>query len=59
VVFSIASMMAKNNNDKSDMESNTDSNESNRKPSFLSTSVISGFIIGMVIMYVTSLLIPS
>ena len=59
VVFSIASMMAKNNNDKSDIESNTDNNESNRKPSFLSTSVISGFIIGMVIMYVTSLLIPS
>ena len=62
VVFSIASMMSKNNNDKSNksnIENDIDNNENNRKPSFLSTSVIAGFIIGMVIMYVTSLLIPS
>jgi zinc transporter ZupT len=63
VVFSIASMMAKNNSNdksnKSDIENNIDNKENNRKPPFLSTSVISGFIIGMVIMYGTSLLIPS
>ena len=62
VVFSIASMMAKNNSNKGNkgnIENDIENNENSRKPPFLSTSVISGFIIGMVIMYVTSLLIPS
>ncbi len=62
VVFSIASMMSKNNNNKGNkgnIENDIENNENSRKPPFLSTSVISGFIIGMVIMYVTSLLIPS
>ena len=60
VVFSIASMMAKNNsNNKINIENDIENNENNRKPSILSTSVIAGFIIGMVIMYVTSLLIAS
>jgi zinc transporter ZupT len=60
VVFSIASMMAKNNsNNKINIENGMENNENDRKPSILSTSVISGFIIGMVIMYVTSLLISS
>jgi hypothetical protein len=55
-------MMAKNNNNKGNkgnIENDIENNENSRKPSFLSTSVIAGFIIGMVIMYVTSLLIPS
>ena len=62
VVFSIASMMAKNNSNKGNkgnIENDIENNENSRKPPFLSTSVIAGFIIGMVIMYVTSLLIPS
>jgi zinc transporter ZupT len=60
VVFSIASMMAKNNsNNKINIENGIENNENDRKPSILSTSVIAGFIIGMVIMYVTSLLIAS
>ncbi len=59
VVFSIASMMGKNNNNKNNKNNIENDTENNRKPSFLSTSVIAGFIIGMVIMYVTSLLIPS
>ena len=62
VVFSIASMMAKNNSNKGNkgnIENGIENNENSRKPPFLSTSVIAGFIIGMVIMYVTSLLIPS
>jgi zinc transporter, ZIP family len=63
VVFSIASMMAKNNSNnkinKINIENGIENNENDRKPSILSTSVIAGFIIGMVIMYVTSLLIAS
>ena len=55
VVFSIASMMVNNNNKNGD----DISNENIKKPSFLSTSVVLGFIVGIVIMYVTSLLIPS
>ena len=51
VVFSIASMMAKN--------SNQITNENNKKASFLRAPVISGFVMGMAIMYATSLLIPS
>jgi zinc transporter ZupT len=67
VVFSIASMMAKNNsnnkinkiNIENGIGNGIENNENDRKPSILSTSVIAGFIIGMVIMYVTSLLIAS
>ncbi len=55
VVFSIASMMAKDSNKNNDQTNN----ENNKKHSLLSTSVIAGFVIGMVIMYATSLLIPS
>jgi zinc transporter ZupT len=55
VVFSIASMMAK------DIHKNNDqiNNENTKKHSFLSTAVVAGFVIGMAIMYATSLLIPS
>lgn len=45
VVFSIASWISSNNNQD--------------RRSLLSTSMITGFTVGMVIMYVTSLLIPS
>jgi ZIP family zinc transporter len=55
VVFSIASMMAKDSNKNSDQNKN----ENNKKPSFLSAPVISGFVMGMAVMYATSLLIPS
>ncbi|HYO07273.1 MAG TPA: hypothetical protein VER14_09840, partial [Phototrophicaceae bacterium] len=51
VVFSIASIMAKN--------SNQITKENNKKPSFLRAPVILGFVMGMAIMYATSLLIPS
>ncbi len=54
VVFSIASMMVNKNKNGNDI-----SNESKSKPSLLSTSVVAGFIVGMAIMYVTSLMIPS
>ncbi len=54
VVFSIASMMVNNNKNGNDI--NTENKE---KPSLLSTSVVAGFIVGMAIMYVTSLMIPS
>jgi zinc transporter ZupT len=46
VVFSITSWMISNNS-------------KSRQNSLLSTSVITGFIVGMLIMYVTSLMIPS
>ncbi|MDP9016586.1 MAG: ZIP family metal transporter [Thermoproteota archaeon] len=54
VVFSIASMMVNNNRIGNDMN-----DENKNKPSLLSTSVVAGFIVGMAIMYVTSLMIPS
>jgi len=47
VVFSIISWMS------------SSSNTSEPKNAMLSTPMITGFIVGMVIMYVTSLLIPS
>ncbi len=55
VVFSIASMMAKDSNKNNDQNNE----ENNKKSSFLSAPVISGFVMGMAIMYTTSLLIPS
>ncbi len=55
VVFSIASMMVNNNkNNGNDIDT-----ENKNKHSLLSTSVVAGFIVGMAIMYVTSLMIPS
>jgi hypothetical protein len=48
VVFSIASWMTKNNNNTSV--------DGGRK-TLLSTSMIAGFVVGMAIMYVTSLLV--
>ncbi len=56
VVFSIASMMTKDNN-KYNGQINNENNK--KQQSFLITPVIAGFVIGMVIMYVTSLMIPS
>jgi zinc transporter, ZIP family len=50
VVFSIASWMAKNNNN------NNTAVDGGRK-TLLSTSMIAGFVVGMAIMYVTSLLV--
>ncbi|MEJ7641333.1 MAG: hypothetical protein WKF36_03955 [Candidatus Nitrosocosmicus sp.] len=54
VVFPIASMMVNNNRNSDGI-----STENKKKPSLLSTSVVAGFVIGMAIMYITSLLIPS
>ena len=54
VVFSIASMVVNNNKNGNDINT-----ENKKKPSLLSTSVVAGFIVGMAIMYVTSLMIPS
>jgi ZIP family zinc transporter len=51
VVFSIASWMAKNNNNN-----NNTAVDGGRK-TLLSTSMIAGFVVGMAIMYVTSLLV--
>jgi ZIP family zinc transporter len=50
VVFSIASWMAKNNNN------NNTAVDGGRK-TLLSTSMIAGFVVGMAIMYITSLLV--
>lgn len=55
VVFSIASMMAKDGNKNSDQNGS----ETNKKTSFLRAPVIAGFVLGMAIMYATSLMIPS
>jgi uncharacterized membrane protein YfcA len=54
VVFSIASMMVNNNKNNSDIDT-----KNKKKPSLLSTSAVAGFIVGMAIMYITALLIPS
>jgi ZIP family zinc transporter len=51
VVFSIASWMAKNNNNN-----NNTAVDGGRK-TLLSTSMIAGFVVGMAIMYITSLLV--
>jgi zinc transporter, ZIP family len=49
VVFSIASWMAKNNNNNTAVDG--------ERKTLLSTSMIAGFVVGMAIMYVTSLLV--
>jgi hypothetical protein len=49
VVFSIASWMAKNNNNNTAVDGG--------RKTLLSTSMIAGFVVGMAIMYVTSLLV--
>jgi ZIP family zinc transporter len=49
VVFSIASWMAKNNNNNTAVDGG--------RKTLLSTSMIAGFVVGMAIMYITSLLV--
>jgi ZIP family zinc transporter len=56
VVFSILSWIADNNNN---VRSGNVQMEERRKKSWLNTSLIAGFIVGMVIMYVTSLMASS
>jgi zinc transporter ZupT len=58
VVFSIISWIADNNNILH-RESVQAEQRGRRKKTWLNTSLIAGFIIGMVIMYVTSLLVSS
>jgi zinc transporter, ZIP family len=56
VVFSIISWIADNNNN---VRSGNVQVEERRRKSWLNTSLIAGFIVGMVIMYVTSLMVSS
>jgi len=55
VVFSIMSWMATDSNNDID----NSKNKEGRKNAWLNTSLIAGFIVGMIIMYVTSLLVSS
>jgi zinc transporter ZupT len=55
VVFSIISWMVTNSNNNID----DSKNKEGRKNAWLNTSLITGFIVGMMIMYVTSLLVSS
>jgi zinc transporter, ZIP family len=55
VVFSIVSWIADNNN----IPGGNVQVEERRKKNWLNTSLIAGFIVGMVIMYVTSLMVSS
>jgi zinc transporter, ZIP family len=55
VVFSIMSWMVNDSNNNID----DSKNEEGRKNGWLNTSLIAGFIVGMIIMYVTSLLVSS
>ena len=55
VVFSIVSWIADNNN----IHDGSMQVEERRKKTWLNTSLIAGFIVGMVIMYVTSLMVSS
>jgi zinc transporter, ZIP family len=56
VVFSIISWIADNNNN---IRSRSVQLEERRKKTWLNTSLIAGFIVGMIIMYVTSLMVSS
>ena len=58
VVFSILSWIADNNNNNNVRSGNVQMEERTKK-SWLNTSLIAGFIVGMVIMYVTSLMASS
>jgi zinc transporter ZupT len=61
VIYSIMSWMINNNNDKNNII-NDDSeikNREGRKNTWLNASVIAGFIVGMVIMYITALMVSS
>jgi zinc transporter ZupT len=61
VIYSIMSWMINNNNDKNNII-NDDSeikNREGRKNTWLNASVIAGFIVGMMIMYITSLMVSS
>ncbi|MFL6405629.1 MAG: ZIP family metal transporter [Nitrososphaeraceae archaeon] len=55
VVFSIISWIADNNN----IRGGSMQVEERRKKTWLNTSLIAGFIVGMVIMYITSLMVSS
>jgi zinc transporter, ZIP family len=55
VVFSIMSWMANDSNNNNDGSKNREG----RKNAWLNTSLIAGFIVGMIIMYATSLLVSS
>jgi zinc transporter, ZIP family len=55
VVFSIMSWMVNDSNNNID----DSKNEEGRKNGWLNTSLIAGFIVGMIIIYVTSLLVSS
>jgi zinc transporter, ZIP family len=55
VVFSIMSWMVNDSNNNID----DSKDEEGRKNGWLNTSLIAGFIVGMIIMYVTSLLVSS
>ena len=56
VVFSIISWIADNNNN---VRGRSMQVEERRKKTWLNTSLIAGFIVGMVIMYITSLMVSS
>jgi zinc transporter ZupT len=61
VIYSITSWMINNNNDKNNIvDDDSDiKNREGRKNAWLNASVIAGFIIGMMIMYITSLMVSS
>jgi len=61
VIYSITSWMINNNNDKNNIvDDDSDiKNREGRKNAWLNASVIAGFIVGMMIMYITSLMVSS
>ncbi|HEY7081352.1 MAG TPA: ZIP family metal transporter [Nitrososphaeraceae archaeon] len=61
VIHSITSWMINNNNDKNNIvDDDSDiKNREGRKNAWLNASVIAGFIVGMMIMYITSLMVSS
>lgn len=61
VIYSITSWIINNNNDKNNIvDDDSDiKNREGRKNVWLNASVIAGFIVGMMIMYITSLMVSS
>ena len=61
VIYSITSWMINNNNDKNNIvDDDSDiKNREGRKNAWLNAPVIAGFIVGMMIMYITSLMVSS